>query len=121
MLTVCLVHLAPCMCWWPGENESSALLKEINKTKQMRPLTHDLLRSMLMAIGYKVTKMRITEIVNSTYFARVHLSRAGSLPVRGVGGRARSCPHINLLCMLHGAGAGPHMNLLCMLQGLAPT
>lgn len=67
-----------------GENESSALLKEINKQRQMRPLTHDVIKNMLVAVGYKVTKIRITDIISNTYYARVHLGKpstsAGSEP-----------------------------------------
>jgi hypothetical protein len=47
----------------PGENESSALLKEINKQRGIRPLTHDLTKSLLQAVGCRVTKIRLTELV----------------------------------------------------------
>ncbi len=46
-----------------GEAESSALLKELNKTKQLRPLTHDFAKTLLQACGFRVTKIRITELV----------------------------------------------------------
>ncbi len=45
-----------------GENESNALLKEINKQRQMRPITHDVMKTMLQAVGFKVTKIRITDV-----------------------------------------------------------
>lgn len=41
-----------------GEAESNALLKEINKQRQSRPLTHDMAKNMLQAVGYRVTKVR---------------------------------------------------------------
>jgi bifunctional DNase/RNase len=41
-----------------GEAESNALLKEINKQRQSRPLTHDMAKNMLQAIGFRVTKVR---------------------------------------------------------------
>ena len=56
-----------------GEHESNALLKEINKQKQLRPLTHDVAKNMLQAIGYKVTKIRVTDIIANTFYARIHL------------------------------------------------
>lgn len=58
-----------------GENESNALLKEINKQRQMRPLTHDVMRNILKEINFRVIKIRITDIVANTYYARIHLAR----------------------------------------------
>ena len=46
-----------------GEAEASALLKEINKQKAFRPLTHDLTKHLLQAVGFRVLKIRITELV----------------------------------------------------------
>jgi len=60
-----------------GEHESSSLLKEINKQRQLRPLTHDVAKNILNTIGYRVTKIRITDIVANTYYARIHLARVG--------------------------------------------
>jgi len=60
-----------------GEHESNALLKEINKQKQLRPLTHDVAKNMLQAIGYEVTKIRVTDIIANTFYARIHLSKPG--------------------------------------------
>lgn len=58
-----------------GEHESSALLKEISKGRVVRPLTHDLTKSLLGCIGYRVTKIRITDIVSNTYYARIFVAR----------------------------------------------
>ncbi|KAI8462549.1 MAG: bifunctional nuclease-domain-containing protein [Monoraphidium minutum] len=63
-----------------GEAESNALLKEINKQRQSRPLTHDTAKSMLQAVGYRVTKIRVTDIIANTYYARIHLGRPASDP-----------------------------------------
>lgn len=40
-----------------------------------RPGTHDLMKSMLEALGYRVTRVRITALVGNTYHARVHFGR----------------------------------------------
>ena len=61
-----------------GEQESNALLKEINKQRQMRPLTHDVMRNLLKEINFRVTKIRITDIVANTYYARIHLAHLNS-------------------------------------------
>ncbi|KAF8065518.1 hypothetical protein HT031_003119 [Scenedesmus sp. PABB004] len=58
-----------------GEHESNALLREINKQRQVRPLTHDLLKNLLSDLGYRVTKVRVTDIIANTYYARVHVAR----------------------------------------------
>ena len=42
---------------------------------QGRPGTHDLMKNMLEALGYRVTKIRITALVGNTYHARVHFGR----------------------------------------------
>eukprot|EP00877_Chromochloris_zofingiensis_P005969 jgi/Chrzof1/1625/Cz10g14300.t1 len=56
-----------------GETESNALLQEINKKKQLRPLTHDMMKNVMQAIGYKVTKILVTDVISNTYIARIHL------------------------------------------------
>jgi bifunctional DNase/RNase len=58
-----------------GEPESNALLKEINRQRQMRPNTHDVMKNILNAIGYAVVKIRITDIITNTFFARIHIAR----------------------------------------------
>ncbi|PNW72526.1 hypothetical protein CHLRE_16g688302v5 [Chlamydomonas reinhardtii] len=58
-----------------GENESNALVKEINKQRQMRPLTHDVMKNILREIKFRVVKIRITDIVANTYYARIHLAK----------------------------------------------
>ncbi|KAG1676474.1 hypothetical protein FOA52_002294 [Chlamydomonas sp. UWO 241] len=86
-----------------GEAESSALLKEINKQKGSRPLTHDLAKGMLIAVGCRVTKVRITELVSSTYYSRIHVARVGSSedvgPTDGID--ARPSDAINLAVRFH--------------------
>eukprot|EP00199_Chlamydomonas_sp_CCMP681_P002491 CAMPEP_0119106992 /NCGR_PEP_ID=MMETSP1180-20130426/7887_1 /TAXON_ID=3052 ORGANISM="Chlamydomonas cf sp, Strain CCMP681" /NCGR_SAMPLE_ID=MMETSP1180 /ASSEMBLY_ACC=CAM_ASM_000741 /LENGTH=335 /DNA_ID=CAMNT_0007092413 /DNA_START=23 /DNA_END=1030 /DNA_ORIENTATION=+ len=61
-----------------GEHESSALLKEINKTRSVRPITHDVCKHILQTIGYKITKIRITDIVANTYYSRIFLAKVNA-------------------------------------------
>ncbi len=42
-----------------------------------RPLTHDLMLSMLELLGAKVSRVEITDVAEGTYFAMVVLERAG--------------------------------------------
>lgn len=81
-----------------GENESSALLKEINKQRQMRPITHDVMKHMVSALGFRCTKIKITDIVSNTYYARIHLGKVNSSggPEEEVDIDARPSDAINL-------------------------
>lgn len=45
---------------------------------QARPLTHDLMKNMVVELGYKVTKVRVTDIIANTYYARIHVARASA-------------------------------------------
>ncbi|MEW5302660.1 MAG: hypothetical protein WDW38_004226 [Sanguina aurantia] len=63
---VLLVHI--------GDNESSALIKEMKRMKQMRPLTHDVAKEMLCATGNRVTRICIHDIINNTYYARIYIA-----------------------------------------------
>lgn len=45
------------------------------RAMQARPGTHDLMKNTLEALGYRVSKVRITALVGNTYHARVHFAR----------------------------------------------
>lgn len=45
-----------------GEVESNALLKEINKQKQLRPLTHDVMKNILVTLHFKISRIRIVDM-----------------------------------------------------------
>eukprot|EP00879_Flechtneria_rotunda_P002717 GHRR01002923.1.p1 GENE.GHRR01002923.1~~GHRR01002923.1.p1 ORF type:complete len:338 (+),score=69.67 GHRR01002923.1:93-1106(+) len=79
-----------------GESESSALLREINKHRQVRPLTHDLMKNMLQSVGSKVTKVRITDIIANTYYARVYMLLPGTEGNQEVDIDARPSDAINI-------------------------
>ncbi|KAL3144978.1 hypothetical protein ABBQ32_003482 [Trebouxia sp. C0010 RCD-2024] len=63
-----------------GENESSALLSELQRLPSGRPITHDLMKNSLEALGYRVTKARITCLQDNTYYARVHFAKGRKAP-----------------------------------------
>ncbi|DBB13918.1 TPA: hypothetical protein ACH3X3_000903 [Trebouxia sp. C0006] len=58
-----------------GDNESTALLQEMQRQPSTRPMTHDLMKNSLEMLGYRVSKVRITCLVANTYFARIHFSQ----------------------------------------------
>ena len=59
-----------------------------------RPMTHDLIRDLLDALGADVIRVVITELATSTYFAEIVLQsrerRSGLVPAFGHGGRGRA-------------------------------
>lgn len=56
-----------------GEYECGALIKEMHKKSSPRPGTHDLLKNTVEAMGYSVTRVRITSLVGNIYHARIQL------------------------------------------------
>ncbi|GBF99500.1 hypothetical protein Rsub_12278 [Raphidocelis subcapitata] len=79
-----------------GLAESNALIKEMGKQRQARPLTHDLTKAMLEAVGWRVTKVRITSIVANTYIARIHLARAPRAPASDAAAAASEPAEVDL-------------------------
>lgn len=55
-----------------GDFECAALINQIQNLKPARPMTHDLASAMLLQMGCRVTKVSVTELVGSTYHARVY-------------------------------------------------
>lgn len=57
-----------------GSPEASAIHYALEGVEPPRPLTHDLFLSALDAVSASVSKIVVTEMVNRTFFAEVHLS-----------------------------------------------
>lgn len=64
---------------WIGPPEASAIAMELTGRRFQRPLTHDLLKTMIEALGGQVRKVAIVDLQDKTYFARVFLERGGEL------------------------------------------
>lgn len=62
---------------WVGITEGNAIRLAIEGVSPPRPLTHDLLRSMLDHLKVKLVKVIVTEIMNSTYYAKLILDVSG--------------------------------------------
>ena len=63
---------------WVGIFEANAIALEMEKIATPRPMTHDLLRNVLVQLGYRVERIVITELKDNTFYARIHLSREGA-------------------------------------------
>lgn len=64
---------------WIGPPEASAIAMEIAGKKFQRPLTHDLLVSILAGLGAKVRRVEITDLRETTFYAKIYLEAGGEL------------------------------------------
>jgi bifunctional DNase/RNase len=62
---------------WIGLLEATAMATEIEGIKMARPMTHDLLKTILGEVGCAVESVEITELKENTYYASVNLTVAG--------------------------------------------
>ena len=62
---------------WVGPVEANAIALQIENIAPPRPLAHDLFRRLVAAVGARVTRVVITELKGSTYYAYLELSREG--------------------------------------------
>ncbi len=62
---------------WIGGNEATAIATALEGVVPPRPLTHDLLRSVLDAVGALATRVTITEMRDSVYFADLEIDAGG--------------------------------------------
>ena len=56
----------------------------VRGTPKERPLTHDLMANIMMALGAKVERVIINELKNATYFARLIISAENELQQRKI-------------------------------------
>src|ERR687886_1668343 len=68
---------------WVGAYEANAIALEIEKISPQRPMTHDLLRNVILEMGARVERVVVTELKDNTFFASIELrDRAGeAVPV----------------------------------------
>ncbi len=62
---------------WIGYVEASAIAMELEKVKVGRPLTHDLLKSVVTTLNATLMQVEVTDLKDNTYFATLRLSREG--------------------------------------------
>ncbi len=66
---------------WIGASEAVAIALEIEGIETSRPMTHDLVKNILEAIGASVARVSITAIKDDTYFAEIKLSGSSDVVV----------------------------------------
>lgn len=62
---------------WIGHNEAWAIAMEISGLGSKRPLTHDLFKNTIDAMGGKLEKVEVTELKDQTFYARLCISLDG--------------------------------------------
>lgn len=60
---------------WIGPAEASAIAMELAGVKFSRPLTHDLVKQIIVGLGGDLKRVLITQVKENTYFAELHLHR----------------------------------------------
>lgn len=62
---------------WIGPFEADAITIELQGVDVARPLTHDLLKSMIYLLGAEVERIVINDLSNDTFYARIVLDVDG--------------------------------------------
>lgn len=58
---------------WIGLLEASSIATALENVQTPRPMTHDLMKSILDQLGVKVVKIEINDLRDNTYFAIIHM------------------------------------------------
>jgi uncharacterized protein len=64
---------------WVGVYEANAIALEIEKVSTPRPMTHDLIKNVLMGLATGVRKVVVSELREDTFYAVIWLERDGEL------------------------------------------
>ena len=59
---------------WVGAYEANAIALEIEKIAPPRPMTHDLLRNLIVELGMTVERVVVTSLRDNTFYAVIELS-----------------------------------------------
>ncbi len=58
-----------------GAPEATAIAFALQGVEVPRPMTHDLMKDLVDALGARVLRVVVTEVRDSTYFAEIHLQQ----------------------------------------------
>ena len=59
---------------WVGAYEANAIVLEIEKIAPPRPMTHDLLRNLIVELGMKVDRVVVTSLRDNTFYAVIEIT-----------------------------------------------
>src|SRR5712692_147223 len=64
---------------WVGIYEANAIALEIEKVQTPRPMTHDLLRNVLLGLNVRVHKVVVNDLREDTFYALIWVERDGQV------------------------------------------
>jgi bifunctional DNase/RNase len=64
---------------WIGQPEAESIVMHMHNVKRSRPLTHDLVRSLIVGMGAQLRRVQITRVEKSTYYAELHVQRGSEV------------------------------------------
>jgi len=64
---------------WVGAYEANAIALEIEKVAAPRPMTHDLIRNVLVGTDVMVRKVVVSELKDDTFYAVIWMEKNGEL------------------------------------------
>jgi bifunctional DNase/RNase len=64
---------------WIGQPEAESIVRHMHNVKGVRPLTHDLVRNLIVGMGAQLRRVQITRVEKSTYYAELQLQRGETL------------------------------------------
>ena len=73
---VASTHVLPI---WVGIYEANAIALEIEKVSTPRPMTHDLIKTLLLGLDAGIQKVVVSELREDTFFAVIWVQRNGEL------------------------------------------
>jgi bifunctional DNase/RNase len=62
---------------WIGPFEANAIAMKLKKIGSQRPMTHDLIQSILKTLQSRVVKIVVNDLKENTYYALIYLNRKG--------------------------------------------
>lgn len=60
---------------WIGQPEAESIVMQMHNIKRVRPLTHDLCKSLILGLGGTLRRVQITRVEKNTFFAELHIER----------------------------------------------
>ncbi|MFZ0334649.1 MAG: bifunctional nuclease family protein [Candidatus Acidiferrales bacterium] len=64
---------------WVGIYEANAIALEIEKVQTPRPMTHDLLKNVLLGLDVRVNKVVVSDLKDETFYALIWMERGGEI------------------------------------------
>lgn len=62
---------------WIGPFEANAIAMKLKKIASQRPMTHDLIHTLLTTLESRIDKIIVNDLKENTYYALIHLNRRG--------------------------------------------